>query len=80
MIPTDLKPSAQRVLDYMIDHGSITGRQAIAELGQTELRSRISELSRAGYNIRKEWQTSCNKFGEKVTHVRYSLVREGEDA
>lgn len=25
MIPTDLKPSAQRVLQYMIDYGSITG-------------------------------------------------------
>lgn len=73
MMPTDLKPSAQRVLAYMTEHGSITGQQAIAELGMTELRSRISELSRAGFQIRKEWQNSKNKFGETVSFVRYSL-------
>lgn len=79
MIPTDLKPSAQRVLQYMIDFGSITGQQAINDLGMTELRSRISEITRAGFPIRKEWQNSKNKFGETVSFVRYSLIREGED-
>ena len=77
MIPTDLKPSAQRVLQYMMDFGSITGQQAINDLGMTELRSRISELSRAGFPIRKEWQNAKNKFGETVSFVRYSL--EGDD-
>lgn len=79
MIPTDLKPSAQRVLAYMINNGSITGHQAITDLGMTELRSRISEISRAGFPIKKEWQNSKNKFGETVSFVRYSLVREGDD-
>lgn len=81
MIPTDLKPSAQRVLQYMIDYGSITGQQAINDLGMTELRSRISEISRAGFPIRKEWQNSKNKFGESVSFVRYSLeVDDGNRA
>lgn len=79
MMPTDLKPSAQRVLQYMMDYGSITGHQAITDLGMTEVRSRISELMRAGFPIRKEWETSKNKFGESVTFVRYSLIKEGED-
>ncbi|MBQ1577043.1 MAG: hypothetical protein IIZ83_08795 [Oscillospiraceae bacterium] len=79
MMPTDLKPSAQRVLQYMIDFGSITGHQAITDLGMTELRSRISEISRAGFAIKKEWQNSKNKFGETVSFVRYSLNQEGDD-
>lgn len=78
MMPTDLKPSARRVLAYMMINGSITGHQAISDLGMTELRSRISELSRAGFPIRKEWENSRNKFGETVSFVRYSLIREGE--
>ena len=73
MIPTDLKPSAQRVLQYMIDYGSITGQQAINDLGMTELRSRISEITRAGFPIKKEWQNTRNKFGERISFVRYSL-------
>lgn len=73
MMPTDLKPSAQRVLAYMSEHGSITGQLAITDLGMTELRSRISEISRAGFPIKKEWQNSKNKFGETVSFVRYSL-------
>lgn len=79
MMPTDLKPSAQRVLQYMIDFGSITGHQAIADLGMTELRSRISEIMRAGFPIKKEWQNSTNKFGERISYVRYSLIQEGND-
>ena len=81
MIPTDLKPSAQRVLQYMMDFGSITGQQAINDLGMTELRSRISELSRAGFPIKKEWQNAKNKFGETVSFVRYSLeADDGTDS
>ena len=77
MLPTDLKPSAQRVLAYMSEHGSITGQQAINDLGMTELRSRISEIMRAGFPIRKDWQNSKNKFGETVSFVRYSLEVDG---
>lgn len=78
MMPTDLKPSAQRILEYIMENGSITTTQAQNELGTTELRSRISEIIRAGFPIRKEWQNSKNKFGERVTFVRYSLA-ESED-
>lgn len=75
---TDLKPSAQRVLAWLMDHGSITTQEAARELGMTELRSRISEITRAGFPIRKEWQNSKNKFGETVSFVRYSLA-EADD-
>jgi hypothetical protein len=45
----------------------------------TELRSRISEISRAGFPIRKEWENAKNKFGETVSFVRYSLIQEDGD-
>lgn len=79
MMATDLKPSAQRVLDYMAAHGSITTQQAARELGMTELRSRISEIRRAGFAIRKEWETARNKFGEAVSFCRYSLEVDEHD-
>lgn len=79
MMATDLKPSAQRVLAYLINCGSITTKQAADELGMTELRSRISEITRAGFPIRKEWETAKNKFGETVSFVRYSLITEDEE-
>lgn len=79
MMATDLKPSAQRVLDFMTEHGSITTQQAARELGMTELRSRISEIRRAGFAIRKEWETAKNKFGEAVSFCRYSLEGQNDD-
>ena len=79
MMAIDLKPSAKRVLAYLSEHGSITGQQAINDLGMTELRSRISEIMRAGFPIRKEWETARNKFGETVSFVRYSLEEVRND-
>ena len=79
MMATDLKPSAQRVLAFLMEHGSITTQQASRELGMTELRSRISEIVRAGFPIRKEWENSKNKFGEKVVFIRYSLAKGDAD-
>lgn len=79
MMATDLKPSAKRVLAYMTEHGSITTQQAARELGMTELRSRISEIRRAGFAIRKEWETARNKFGESVSFCRYSIEEVSDD-
>lgn len=46
-----LKKSAQDVLDYMIEHETITVQECILHCHTTELRSRISELKRDGYII-----------------------------
>lgn len=73
MMPTDLKPSAQRILQYMINFGSITGHQAITDLGTTELRSRISEIRRAGYAVSSDYEDGKNRFGEPVRYKRYRL-------
>ena len=68
-----LKPAALNVLGYMINHGSITGQDAIRDLHMTELRSRISELKKAGYPIAAVYETGKTADGEKVRYKRYRL-------
>ena len=73
-----LKPSARRVLDYLLARGSITGHEALVFCGTMDLRARISDLRKAGVPIRDEWEESGNQFGELVRYKRYWLVRDEE--
>ena len=73
MMAKDLKPSAQGVLAYIINNGSITGQDAIQHLHTTELRSRISEIRRAGFPIVSEYETAKRADGEAVRYKRYRL-------
>ena len=68
-----LKPSAQNVLAYMIDFGSITVKQAVDDLGTTELRSRISEIKKAGFAVTSDYEEGQNKYGDPVRYKRYRL-------
>jgi len=68
-----MKPSAEKALAYLINNGSITVREAIDHCGTTELRSRISEIRKAGYPVRKVMETGKNKDGEPVSYARYYL-------
>ena len=68
-----LKPATAAVMQYIIDYGSITGQDAIMHLHQTELRSRISELRRAGFPIVSEYESGKNAFGGTVRYKRYRL-------
>jgi len=68
-----LKPTAEKVLAYMINHGSITGTEAILRLHMTELRSRISELKNAGFPIEYKWEPHKNEDGTSGRHKRYFL-------
>lgn len=64
------------VVKYMQDHGSITQRDAGLHLDVWRLSERIREAVRAGFNIKKVTETYTNKYGRRVSYVRYSL---GED-
>lgn len=66
----------QRVLDYMLQFGSITQHQASLDLGVSRLASRVSELKKMGYPIVSEFEAVTNRFGE-VCHVKRYRV-EGE--
>lgn len=68
-----------RVLKYMQDFTSITAAQAMADLGVYSLSSRISELKKRGYAIKKIWVKSKNRYNEDVRFAEYFLeTYEGE--
>lgn len=65
-----------RVLNYMIDNGSITSWEAIKEFGITRLSAKIFNLRKRGYFIENEWEHITNRYGDKVKYVRYILNKE----
>ena len=65
---------SMKILKYMHDFGSITPVQAMQDLGVMRLAARISDLEKAGWNIQHERETGRNRYGEKTTYAKYSLV------
>ncbi len=65
---------AERVLKYMRDFGSITQLEAIRDISCMRLGARIFDLKREGYAIKKETETSKNRYGEDTSYARYRLV------
>lgn len=62
----------ERVLKFILDNGSITTFEAFTELGCTRLSEYIRQL-RIDHNIKDEWLSSTNRYGEKVQYKRYWL-------
>jgi hypothetical protein len=58
-------------------NGSITSLEALEKLGIMSFPKRICELERMGYIVKKKTETVVNRWGNKVTVKRYSLVEEG---
>lgn len=69
---------ADRVLDYIIEFGSITQLEALNELGVMRLASRISDLRKQGFLITSKVVVVKNRFGEKCRIKRYSLGGDDE--
>lgn len=67
---------AERVLDYMNAHGSITQFEALKELSVMRLASRISELRKNGFEIVSQMVKVENRYGETCRVKRYSLKKE----
>lgn len=63
----------ERIIQYMQDFGSITSAEAMTELGVYRLASRINDLKRRGYLIKKETAKAKNRYGETTHFARYSL-------
>lgn len=64
----------ERILQYMRDFGSITQLEAIRDISCMRLGTRIFDLKREGYAIKKETETSKNRYGEDTSYARYRLV------
>ena len=68
----------EQVIRHMEDCGSISSLEAMQEYGIMRLASRINDLRKAGYPIRREMVTRMNRYGETVTFARYSIAGGAE--
>ena len=66
----------QRIIDYINKFGSITSKDAYDDLGITQLATRIKELKEQGYRFETKWESSKNRYGERVDFKRYFLEKE----
>ena len=64
-----------RVLNYMLEFGSITTKQAFEDLGCTRLSEYIRRL-RAKMIIEDEIVTGINRYGEKVFWKKYFIKED----
>ena len=63
----------KRVMQYLMDFGSITQLEALKDLGVMRLASRINDLRSAGENIIGDFEEVTNRYGETVRIKRYRL-------
>lgn len=63
----------ERILAHLREFGSITPLEAMKEYGIMRLASRIYDLKKAGHNIKREFATSNNRFGEIERYAKYRL-------
>lgn len=62
----------QRILNYILEFGSITTKDAFVDLGCTRLSEYIRQL-RQDYDIKDRWITGVNRFGEKTEWKEYFI-------
>ena len=63
----------EKIIAYMQKHGGITQLDAYLDIGCWRLASRISDLKKRGYAIKREMIKVKNRYGESVPVARYSL-------
>ncbi len=69
---------AQRIINFIDEHGSITRLDSSCKLFIFELSSRIISLEKRGWVFKKQRETIKNSFGESKSFVRYSILKRGE--
>ena len=62
-----------RIIEYMQEFGSITQLEALRDLGVMRLASRISDLRKHGYPIKKETVIVRNRYDEPCRIKQYKL-------
>lgn len=65
----------ERILRHMQDYGSITQAEAVTEYGCYRLGARIFDLKSRGVAIKSETVTGKNRYGERTSFARYSIVK-----
>lgn len=64
---------SEMILRHLKDYGSITPLEALQEYGCMRLGARIYDLKRDGHDIRTEFETATNRYGEKTSYARYRM-------
>lgn len=62
------------VLNYLMEHGTITSMEAFEKFGATRLSAIIFDLRRQGYGIFTNMVETTNRFGQTLKYARYRLV------
>lgn len=70
----------EKVLEYMMDFGSITPLDAMRDIGCMRLASRIADLREQGYPIGRRMKTSKNRYGKTVSFAEYYLIEDDNHA
>lgn len=70
----------ERILNYIEFFGSISSLQAIRDLGCMRLASRVNDLKRMGFPVRKRLEKVTNRFGEPTYIAVYYLEKEEENS
>ena len=65
----------EKVLQYILEFGSITTFQAFTDLGCTRLSEYIRQL-RQTHVIDDEWIEATNRYGEKVRFKKFFVADE----
>ena len=63
----------QEILDYILNKGSITTKQATEEIGCYRLSARIYEIRALGIDVQKEMIRVLNRKGETCRVARYTI-------
>lgn len=65
-----------RILQHMMDYGSINPKIALEWYGVMRLGARIYDLKKQGYDIETVSTKSKNRFGEPVRFAAYRLKEQ----
>lgn len=65
------------ILKYIEDFGFITSFQAYADLGITQLATRIKELKVKGYQFKTVNVKTKNRYGKPTHYYEYYLIKKG---
>ena len=70
------KNQRERVLDYLNNGGILTDYNGV-KIGVGAVRSRVSEVIRIGYPIKKGWKVTHNQYGTSRVRTYYMEVDNG---
>lgn len=71
---TERRENSEKIISHLMEHGTITARQARMELGIDDFRYYINYLKKQGYKLDASIVSWKNQQGETVVGSVYRLV------